>query len=166
MPKKTPRKSQFNHLILDRRLVLVLGQNSEVCARLVDGMLADNAGTHMHVGKNHVYQQDKYLYQDYRLPHKKHCIPGLPIGRNIKSNDSAGTVVAILNHIRMARAVTMWHGLLSCNMQYWAAFGTLLKESEWSNAGDLRSDKITWAMKHTFNLCPEKSLPVVYCCVL
>ena len=66
-PKKTPRKSQFNHLILDRRLVLVLGQNSEVCARLVDGMLADNAGTHMHVGKNHVYQQDKYLYQDYRI---------------------------------------------------------------------------------------------------
>lgn len=106
-PKKTPRKSQFNHLILDKRLVLVLGQNSEVCARLVDGMLADNAGTHMHVGKNQVYQQDKYLYQDYRLPYKKYCIPGLPIGRDIKSSDSAGTVVAILNHIRMARAVTM-----------------------------------------------------------
>ena len=85
--------------------MLVLGQNSEVCARLVDGMLADNAGTHMHVGKNQVYQQDKYLYQDYRLPYKKYYYH--TIGRDIKSNDSAGTVVAILNHIRMARAVTM-----------------------------------------------------------
>ena len=52
-------------------------------------------------------------------------------------------------------------------MQYWAAFGTLLKESEWSNAGDLRSDQnymsnetyvLTCALKKVCLLCT-----VVFC---
>ena len=118
---------------LDKRLVLVLGQNSEVRARLVDGMLAGNAGSHMYVGKNHVYPEYKYLYQSYR---PKYCIPRLPVGRGMKSGDSAGPVVAILNHTQTHMKMCGWHALPKNHhvtrhlvLQVRAAFGTLLKES-------------------------------------
>ena len=83
-------------MMLDKRLVLILGQNSEVRARFVDGMLADNAGIHIYVGENHVYQQGKYVIS--RLPYKM-LHPGQSAGKGMKSGDSAETVNATLNRI-------------------------------------------------------------------